>query len=1495
MKRKIFSKLLMVAMLVASVSMFVSCKDYDDDIKKNSDAISSLQQTLNNLQSALDQAKSDAATAHATFATKVELGQVDAAVKALQDEIKTLATKKALEDAIADVNSAIAKGATKEELETLSKELAAIDEKLAGDLTAYKETTDAAIETANKNIAKQEEALAALATLVATKADKTAVEEAVKALEAAIKAGDDKNATAISDLKTALEAAISEGDAANKKLIDALTKVVGTKADATALAAAVENLEAAIATKASQANLDKLSKTVDSKATIKSVEDLSTALTEQIAAAVEDIADINEKLETMADDINDVKDAMKDADDAVRKDIGDQINLLQAFLLKRLTSLVLKPSFYWEGLEGIEVPFLEAGVYAWKSDTTETYTLRNPMVNPGTKVTIKGAMGILQKNNEIYRLVDTNYDNRFEGISAPTADATSHALWAPSEYIQFENEEGLYENSAWKAYGSSTVGDSVVFISNGGVAYYHVNPATADLSGSSLSFFTNLAEVHTRYASDHDTAVEPKEKDAAKNKITNGIMEVPFKINNLALARFYWDYGYVDADRDRTTTSISDMGLGGYVRYGTVEHNDTLPFIALQCGTRDTIVTSDYAVLTPARYQIVALADTAAYYNGIDENTFAFEDYYMKRANHLDTVAIEAIDNVAIHPVAWNGQIDLKPFIQTHYKYWSLARYDKNTVLNEQIMDEATMEALGLHYEFYPITYTKGANGTDETAHITQQGDKTSGLFKANEVDDNGARLTSQNRNSIGREPLVRVDLVDEKGNIIEYGFIKLRIVDTVTTGFHVDINLNDIYMNCGDSAAVTWSQMENLILSKIGSNGITKQEFEEQYYLDVVKEGVTSMTDDDREQELYSDQFWARRYYLNSKGKYEVYNATGVDIDEDTQKDGTAAKYDLEKNWFGRVWYTPHDVDDTNDWDPQTNVLVWSFQPESEKVGSVEKGRFTKDELRKLMSLAKISYDSNGLNVEEVTTTVCFKKKNDKAGSNAIYVTLHFQPGKIHFNYASISNKDWSHWWQINTQQGGVTDVTKPYWKEFDVHANTPVPAANAYNFLEATYFEQDLKDYWKNEGKDMVKLEGEKAKFSKFYTEGGDPSARVDFVFVTPEEDLNSQNTTAVKGQWKVKGISGTEWTLELRKYGEGGSVTEAGNTAIVAVKKNGVAYGPEVICYLTNEGSSISGDILHFNGLEDNTNVAKTYPAATDLLNKSGRYDATGAPRYEKSASGTDDALLGYLTSAEYLEKDIDESFTAYLKAEVTGPCDTILVGRNYFNVRFMRPINVAPRTVEWKDIPNVMQKVNLSELIDIIDYRDVPVVAKDASAARDQVFYYGTKKFNAPKYSDVCADGKVKEQNKGVPYEFYGITDLAVLYDSIRTDHDIESITIRKNIETDPAKIVEFAKVSSLSSMSSSLAGGNYVLTLFDGENSPVVKDNWAAKYSTGLGRLEYTNNSGHVQLFHIYVPIAVKYNWGNIRWNGDKNSTLATKLDKDYTQVVWAVITVNPSE
>ena len=71
-------------------------------------------------------------------------------------------------------------------------------------------------------------------------------------------------------------------------------------------------------------------------------------------------------------------------------------------------------------------------------------------------------------------------------------------------------------------------------------------------------------------------------------------------------------------------------------------------------------------------------------------------------------------------------------------------------------------------------------------------------------------------------------------------------------------------------------------------------------------------------------------------------------------------------------------------------------------------------------------------------------------------------------------------------------------------------------------------------------------------------------------------------------------------------------------------------------------------------------------------------------------------------------------------------------------------------------------------------------------------------------------------------------------------------------------------------------------------------NHSAKNAQGsyqYGRLYYNNDASDVQLFHIYIPIAVKYNWGNIAWDDTLNDQPGVKLNDDYTQTVWAVITV----
>ena len=92
MKRKIFSKLLMGALLVASVSSFTSCKDYDDDINSLKDDVAkrallsdvtALQTKVDGVKTTADQALANAATnATSISGVKTDL----AAVKAIADK-----------------------------------------------------------------------------------------------------------------------------------------------------------------------------------------------------------------------------------------------------------------------------------------------------------------------------------------------------------------------------------------------------------------------------------------------------------------------------------------------------------------------------------------------------------------------------------------------------------------------------------------------------------------------------------------------------------------------------------------------------------------------------------------------------------------------------------------------------------------------------------------------------------------------------------------------------------------------------------------------------------------------------------------------------------------------------------------------------------------------------------------------------------------------------------------------------------------------------------------------------------------------------------------------------------------------------------------------------------------------------------------------------------------------------------------------------------------
>lgn len=178
-KKKVFSYLFIGLLAVGATGTVTSCKDYDDDINTNKSAITELQKQLTTLQSALDQAKKDAETAHAQFATKGD-------IESLQTQISKLATADALQKAIDQLKELIDAKVDKSTYEAKVKEIEVaidgIDSRL-NTLGTSLDNLETAQKAADKNIELQQKALDDLKAALAGKADQSDLTAKIKTLQ----------------------------------------------------------------------------------------------------------------------------------------------------------------------------------------------------------------------------------------------------------------------------------------------------------------------------------------------------------------------------------------------------------------------------------------------------------------------------------------------------------------------------------------------------------------------------------------------------------------------------------------------------------------------------------------------------------------------------------------------------------------------------------------------------------------------------------------------------------------------------------------------------------------------------------------------------------------------------------------------------------------------------------------------------------------------------------------------------------------------------------------------------------------------------------------------------------------------------------------------------------------------------------------------------------------------------------------------------------------
>ena len=466
MRKKILSALLLGLFTVASTSTFVSCKDYDDDVKN------------------------------------------------LQEQITTNDTnlKKLVEDKIALVNAEIEK--TNKAISDAEKAYKAADEELQKQINAAnKAITDgdkATLDAAKKAV---EDAMVTVSTTYATKAElEKAQQDLTAAYEKADKVLNDKIDAKVEDLLLA-----------DKALDDAVKKAQKRADDAYTFAESISNdLKANYATK------KELSDAVANlKETIGGVK---TELTELINANTNKITALDTRLETAEGKITKAEgritaneSAISSLDELTKKHTADlaKLNSRLPQVADSLKVLYGKVADLKTSLETVADTLsqnyraaVNAAVAQLRNDVKDSLNpIRIDINNLGTRVTTEvGRLdGNIEKANDSIDVVAANLkavDNRVVAIESRLAvisgdlsnlitsiiynGQTSKAI----RYGKVTDAKVVFPYDGKENAVTFEQGD-VIMSSEGGYIYSTINPAQIDFTGSSVKVVNSRNEEST--------------------------------------------------------------------------------------------------------------------------------------------------------------------------------------------------------------------------------------------------------------------------------------------------------------------------------------------------------------------------------------------------------------------------------------------------------------------------------------------------------------------------------------------------------------------------------------------------------------------------------------------------------------------------------------------------------------------------------------------------------------------------------------------------------------------------------------------------------------------------------------------------------------------------------------------------------------------------------------------------------------------------------------
>lgn len=1150
MKKKIFSSLLLVAVAIASTSMFVSCKDYDDDINKNANAISALENTIKTLeQSTLPGIYLKITEAERTYATLTALdGKADKADYALKTDLKDWALKSDLKD-----------WALKSELTPLQDWITGVEsakylEDLLKDLKEFNEQNKGGYVKANdEQYLKLVNALAGFDENLAEELKKYATQEGLDGR--------------LNPIESAFK---------NVELQEGIIKAYFDKID--------------------ELYGDKLS--AESKQVIADLQNglyLKKAEFDKLPIKLQDFTN---------DDLTKLKNIMLWYDEKVKDEAGASLNVIQYMLDGRLSSLVFYPEYYIGGIETIEVPVLAyqpiiSKVPAKRVDDANEEDEHFEYYKNSIYGSLQTEDGIAELDpSELYTL----------GLGKVNFDQAPWTLVGVYADVFKKNTDVNYKYASSALYGT---------------AKYHFNPTTTRLDGMNIQFIdhqpyaiealgapTSLAggnggsaaadDVQSRIAA--SKRYVSLQKEASNSLVDNGLINVNIGFKDHAAFEAYVEQIVNNADLMTIQNSNFSDAVGA-------KYQTNIDVVALQLIKGDTVVTSEYAAVCPTIYHVRHITDVAPTATWLSDQTAADAQFAttMPKCDLTAQMAKDfpdmrplfmkakaAVADVPTHFVNYKETFDVRPLIRTHFTYIApestlrnefLHKYEKNVA-----DEDALLAKLGLHYEYYLVDWISGTNVTSESMHMehlaangdskataeNRDPDVKSSLFVARPTDVKTGMTRfgeEADRYVLDREPLIRVELKNEGGDVIEAGYIKVILsekVDAISKNpIPVVKDFEGPYdMNCSNADSMTWYEFENIVLAAKKEDGskaldLNKIEFDKFYKPDFV---------------VAADGIFAR-YIQNADGSFspETVDKRGKLGDVTWKEDVKNKETSIVKFEFG---------------DPQNAI--------------------------KLLGVKKNADGTLMLNEKAYETWIRFVDINGVYGD--VYLKLSIGEEKLQYVIAEVKNKILSYWYNFNgTDKDLANEAAIPtnVFEDFDVRMNVFTP--NVINrALTTDDFEKDLYEYFYNPKYDVNnvtpegvahdildwKLSGNALKDANGNERFDQVSKHGEFILVNPFDDATGKNTNHFASKWEVKGYSGDLYTLRVTALEE---TKDGGYVQYIVAKKGTVE---EKIVSLT------------YTPDDDETDLVNNEKAILKLLKSEFGYDIMN---YVGHSSVTDDNLV------------------------------------------------------------------------------------------------------------------------------------------------------------------------------------------------------------------------------------------------------------------------------